>query len=63
MVVNCGLKVLIWEACRVLEEFEFKQTQPPTVVGLGLGLSLAKICFYILLIKVNNFAFDENGQK
>ena len=26
---------------RVLEELELKPTQPPTVVGLGLGLSLA----------------------
>ena len=30
---------------------------------LGLGLSLAKICFYVLFIRVNNFAFDDNGQK
>ena len=30
---------------------------------LGLGLSLAKICFYILSIRVNKFAFDDNGQK
>ena len=30
---------------------------------LGLGLRLAKICFYILLVKVNNFAFDDNGRK
>ena len=48
----CGFKVLLWEAGRparrpagrVLKEFELKPTQPPTVVGLGLGfgLSLAK---------------------
>ena len=30
---------------------------------LGLGLSVAKICFYILFIRVNNFAFDDNCQK
>ena len=30
---------------------------------LGLGLISAKICFYILFIRVNNFAFDDNGQK
>ena len=48
--VNCGLKVLLWEAGRparrpagrVLEEFELKATQSPTEVGLGFGLSLAK---------------------
>ena len=28
-------------AGRVLEELELKPTQPPTFVGLGLGLSLA----------------------
>ena len=28
---------------------------------LGLGLSLAKICFYVLFIRVNNFAFDDDG--
>ena len=28
-------------AGRVLEELELKPTQPPTVVGLGFGLSLA----------------------
>ena len=51
--VNCGLKVLLWEAGRparrpagrVLEELELKPTQPPTEVGLGFGLSLAKIYF------------------
>ena len=47
--VNCGLKVLLWEAGssagRVLEELELKPTQPSTEVWLGLGLrlSLAKI--------------------
>ena len=30
---------------------------------LGLGLSLAKICSYIFFIRVNNFSFDDNGQK
>ena len=30
---------------------------------LGLGLNLLKICFYILFTRVNNFAFDDNGQK
>ena len=47
--VNCGLKVLLWEAgrpvCRpagrVLEELALKPTQPPTVVGLGLGFGLS----------------------
>ena len=43
--VNCGLKVLLWEAGRpagrVLEELELKPTQPPTVVGLGLGFGLS----------------------
>ena len=38
MVVICGLKVLLWEAGRMLEELELKPTQPPTVVWLGLGL-------------------------
>ena len=41
----CGLKVLLWEAGRpagrVLEELELKPTQPPTVVGLGLGFGLS----------------------
>ena len=41
MKVNCGLKVLLWEVGRVLEELELKPTQPPTVVGLGLELRLA----------------------
>ena len=45
--VNCGLKVLLWEAGRpvswVLEELELKPTQPQTEVGLGFGLSLAII--------------------
>ena len=45
MRVNCGLKVLLWEggqpARRVLEELELKPTQPPTVVGLGLGFGLS----------------------
>ena len=47
MIVICGLKVLLWEAGRtdagqVLEELELKPTQPPTVVRLGFGLTLAK---------------------
>ena len=41
MIVICGLKVLLWEVGRVLEELELKPTQQPTLVGLGLGLSLA----------------------
>ena len=41
MIVNCGLKVLLWEVGRVLEELELKPTQPPTLVGLGLGLGLS----------------------
>ena len=45
MIVICGLKVLLWEAGRVLEELELKPTQPSTEVwsGLGLRLSLAMI--------------------
>ena len=49
--VNCGLKVLLWEAGRpagrVLEELELKPTQTQTEVGLGLGfgLSLAKTIY------------------
>ena len=41
MIVNCGLKVLLWKVGRVLEELELKPTQPPTEVGLGLGLELS----------------------
>ena len=47
--VNCGLKVLLWETGRTSApgagELELKPTQPPTNVGLrlGLGLSMAKM--------------------
>ena len=49
MIVICGLKVLLWEAGRlvgrpagrVLEELELKPTQPSTEVWLGLGLRLS----------------------
>ena len=42
---SLGDRVAGWLAGRVLEEMELEPTQPPTAVevGLGFGLSLAKI--------------------
>ena len=42
---------------------EIKTNSAQLKLELGLGLSLAKICSYILFIRVNNFSFNDNGHK
>ena len=57
MIVICGLKVLLWEAGRlvgrVLEELELKPTQLQKDVSLGLELSFA-ISLSLNKLTVNN---------
>ena len=53
MIVNCGLKVLLWKVGRVLEELELKPTQLQNDVRLGLELSFA-ISLSLNKLTVNN---------